>query len=64
MKIAAQSGISASILKEGEIVQGSPAFLIRNYKMSYIGFRRLPEMEDRLRKLESNANDHNQANNE
>lgn len=64
VKIAAQSGISASILKEGEVVQGSPAFPIRNYKMSYIGFRRLPEMEDRLRKLESNANDPNQANNE
>lgn len=52
VKIAAQSGISASIIKEGEIVQGSPAFNIKSYKMSYINFRRLPQMEDRLRALE------------
>lgn len=57
VKIAAQSGISASIIKEGEVVQGSPAFNIRKYKMSYIGFRRLPEMEDRLRTLEKDKTD-------
>ncbi len=52
VKIAAQSGIGSSILKEGSIVQGSPALDIRSFKMAYIGFRNLPKMEDRLRAIE------------
>ena len=34
VKIAAQSGIGKSIRKQGEIVQGSPAFEIFKYKKS------------------------------
>ena len=56
-KIAAQSGVSASIIKEDTIVQGSPALEIKKFKMSYIGFRRLPEINDRLAKLEKAAKD-------
>jgi UDP-3-O-[3-hydroxymyristoyl] glucosamine N-acyltransferase len=52
VKIQAQSGISSSITKQGEIVQGSPAFSIGDYKRSYVMFRRLPEMEKKLRDLE------------
>ncbi|MDG1062925.1 MAG: UDP-3-O-(3-hydroxymyristoyl)glucosamine N-acyltransferase [Flavobacteriaceae bacterium] len=52
VKIAAQSGVSNSVSKVGEIIQGSPAFNIKSYKMSYINFRRLPQMEDRLRAVE------------
>jgi len=44
VKIAAQSGIGHSITEKGAIVQGSPAFKIRDYKMSYVGFRKLPEL--------------------
>ena len=34
--------------KEGEIVQGSPAFSIGDYKRSYVLFRSLPKMNDKL----------------
>jgi UDP-3-O-[3-hydroxymyristoyl] glucosamine N-acyltransferase len=52
VKIAAQSGVGASILKVGEIIQGSPAFPIGDYKKSYIGFRRLPEIQSKIEELE------------
>lgn len=52
VKIAAQSGIASSILKEGEIVQGSPAFHINDYRRSSVLLRKLPEMEKRIRELE------------
>jgi UDP-3-O-[3-hydroxymyristoyl] glucosamine N-acyltransferase len=52
VKIAAQSGIGASIVNEGEIVQGSPAFGIGEYKKAYIGFRKLPEVLAKLEELE------------
>jgi len=52
VKIAAQSGIGTSITHEGEIVQGSPAFGIGDYKKSYVGFRKLPELMSRIEELE------------
>ncbi|MBX7201493.1 MAG: UDP-3-O-(3-hydroxymyristoyl)glucosamine N-acyltransferase [Bacteroidia bacterium] len=52
VKIAAQSGVGASILNEGEIIQGSPAFGIGEYKKAYIGFRKLPELQAKLEELE------------
>jgi UDP-3-O-[3-hydroxymyristoyl] glucosamine N-acyltransferase len=48
VKIAGQSGIGSNIDKEGEIVQGSPAFSIGDYKRSYVLFRSLPKMNDKL----------------
>lgn len=47
-KIAAQSGIGADVKKENTILQGSPAYDIRKYKMSYVKFRRLPEISNEL----------------
>jgi len=52
VKIAAQSGIGQSIPKENEIVQGSPAFSIGEYKRSYVVFRNLPDLQNRLKDLE------------
>jgi UDP-3-O-[3-hydroxymyristoyl] glucosamine N-acyltransferase len=52
VKIAAQSGIGSSIETEGEVVQGSPAFNIGDYKRTYVLFRKLPEMEKRIKQLE------------
>ncbi len=49
--IAAQSGIGASI-KSRAILQGSPAFSIGEYKKSYIGFRKLPELMKQISTLE------------
>lgn len=51
VKIAAQSGIGQSIEKPGTIVQGSPAFFIGDYKRSYVLFRKLPEIYDKLNEL-------------
>lgn len=48
VKIAGQSGIGANIDKEGDIVQGSPAFSIGDYKRSYVLFRSLPKLNDKL----------------
>ncbi len=52
VKIAAQSGIGSSITTEGEIVQGSPAFNIGDYKRTYVVFRKLPQLEKRIKELE------------
>jgi UDP-3-O-[3-hydroxymyristoyl] glucosamine N-acyltransferase len=54
-KIAAQSGIGQEIKEENTIVQGSPAFGIMDYKKSYIGFRKLPELMKRLDDLEKKS---------
>jgi UDP-3-O-[3-hydroxymyristoyl] glucosamine N-acyltransferase len=55
VKIAAQSGIGSSIATPGAIVQGSPAFDIGDYKRAYVGFRKLPDILQRLDKLEKDS---------
>jgi len=52
VKIAAQSGIGHNIESEGDIVQGSPAFGVGDYKRSYVLFKNLPKLNDRIRELE------------
>jgi len=52
VKIAAQSGIGQSITKENEIMQGSPAFGIGDYKRSYVMFKKLPELNNKISELE------------
>lgn len=56
VKIAGQSGIGSSIEKEGEIVQGSPAFNIGEYKRSYVLFRALPKLNDKISDLQKKLN--------
>jgi len=56
VKIAGQAGVASAIEKEGEIVQGSPAFSIGEYKRSYVLFRSLPKLNDKLRELEKKIN--------
>lgn len=51
VKIAAQSGIGSDI-KDDATMMGSPAFSSKEYKKSYMGFRRLPMILDRLKALE------------
>ncbi|HPH81246.1 MAG TPA: UDP-3-O-(3-hydroxymyristoyl)glucosamine N-acyltransferase [Flavobacteriales bacterium] len=63
VKIAAQSGIGASIIKEGDIIQGSPAFFIGDYKKSYVGFRKLPELMSKLEELERKLEELQKQNN-
>lgn len=50
-KIAAQSGVGHSIKEENQIIQGSPAFGIGDYKRSYVGFRKLPEIQRELSEI-------------
>ncbi len=50
-KIAAQSGVGKDILEPNTILQGSPAFGIMDYKKSYVGFMKLPEIMGQLKDL-------------
>ena len=52
VKIAGQSGVSNSLLKEGSIVMGSPVMEIGQYRKSIVGFRKLPDIMKRLDSLE------------
>lgn len=52
VKIAAQSGVPGNV-KDDEVVMGSPAFDHKEYKKSYLGFRRLPRILDRIQVLEN-----------
>jgi UDP-3-O-[3-hydroxymyristoyl] glucosamine N-acyltransferase len=49
--IAAQSGISKNT-KAGEAYMGSPAFEVQKYRKSYIHFRNLEKLVERVEKLE------------
>lgn len=51
VKIQAQSGISKN-LKNGEVVQGTPAFGYSDYNKSYVHFRNLPKIVNSISKLE------------
>ncbi len=53
VKIAGQSGVGSTIEKEGLVVQGSPAFAIGDYQRSYVLFRSLQKLNDRIRSLEA-----------
>ena len=51
LKIQAQSGISKS-LKDGEVVQGTPAFSYNDFNKSYVHFKNLPKIIDKISNLE------------
>lgn len=57
VKIAAQSGIGSSIKEPGELVQGSPAFELRDYKKSYIHFRNFNKIKNKIDELEKKLNE-------
>jgi UDP-3-O-[3-hydroxymyristoyl] glucosamine N-acyltransferase len=51
VKIAAQSGLSSNV-KAGEIMMGAPAFEISKYRKSYVHFRNLDKLVQRIDTLE------------
>lgn len=53
--ITAQSGISKSITKPGEVYMGSPAFDANRYRKAYIHFRNLDGLAQRIDKLEKQS---------
>ena len=52
VKIAGQAGVGSAIEKENEIVQGSPSFPLGDFRRSYVLFRNLPKLNDRIREIE------------
>ncbi len=58
VKIAAQSGIGHNV-KDGDIMQGSPAFNVRDYKKSYVYFRKLSQMAEDIDRLKKQVSDSN-----
>src|SRR5258708_4729628 len=50
--IGAQAGIGKSIKEEGSKIIGSPAFDVKEYYKAYAVFKRLPDLNERLRELE------------
>jgi UDP-3-O-[3-hydroxymyristoyl] glucosamine N-acyltransferase len=59
--IAAQSGVPGNV-EDGSVVMGSPAFDNKEYKKSYIGFRKLPQLRDKVRELEKKIEELTKAN--
>ncbi|CAL2081322.1 UDP-3-O-acylglucosamine N-acyltransferase [Tenacibaculum sp. 190524A02b] len=55
VKIQAQSGIGRS-LKDGDVVQGTPAFSYSDYNKSYVHFKNLPNIATTIHKLEKELN--------
>lgn len=54
--IGAQAGVSKSVVREGEILLGSPAFKISEFRRSHIIFKKLPEISERVSSLEKELN--------
>jgi len=51
VRIQAQSGIGRNV-KDNEVLQGSPAFNYGEWSRSYVHFKNLPKMADKLNKLD------------
>jgi len=52
-KIAAQSGVGQSLKVPEAAFQGSPCFEVMPYQRSYVLFRKLPNLNDRINDLEN-----------
>ncbi len=52
-KAAAKSGVNSNILKENITVYGSPAFEYKKAQLSWIIFRRLPELKQQMDRMEA-----------
>lgn len=50
--VTAQSGVGKNVKQEGQILQGSTAFDFKQNQRAQIVFRRLPELEQRVERLE------------
>lgn len=55
VRIQAQSGIGRNV-KDGEAIQGSPALGYSDYNKSYVHFKNLPKIVDKVYKLEKKLN--------
>lgn len=55
VKLAAQSGVAANINKPNSVEMGSPSYSHRDFLLSYVYFRKFPQLVDRIKKLEDIA---------
>ena len=55
--LGAQAGVAKSVLEEGERMLGTPAYDIKEYFRSYVVYKKLPELNQRLRDLEKKLAD-------
>ncbi len=55
VKIQAQSGIGRNI-EDDEVIQGSPSFNFGDFNKSYVHFKNLPKIVDRINQLEKKNN--------
>lgn len=55
--VTAQSGLSKSVTKSGEVLMGSPAFDANKYRKAFIHFRNLDALAQRITALEKQAKD-------
>ncbi len=62
VKIAAQSGVSSNIYEEGAIIQGSPAFNIKDYQKSLVIFKNLPKIQKELNDIRRFVKEMQEAN--
>ena len=53
--LAAKTGVQKSVRQEGQVLQGYPAFALKDNLRAAAIYRRLPELERRLTALEKNA---------
>lgn len=56
VKIQAQAGVPSDV-KDGEVIMGAPAINLRQYMKSYIHFRNLHKIVERIDKLEKKIDD-------
>lgn len=57
VKVSAQAGVGKNIKEKGAFVEGSPSFPIRDFKRSYIHFRKLDSIVKRIDELEKKLKD-------
>ena len=57
VKVSAQAGVGKNIKEKGAFVEGSPSFPIRDFKRSYIHFRKLDSIVKRIDELEKELKD-------
>ena len=50
--VGAQAGVGKSVKKEGTVLLGSPGFEIQKFMKSYALFRKLPDLDIRIKELE------------
>jgi UDP-3-O-[3-hydroxymyristoyl] glucosamine N-acyltransferase len=56
-KIQAQSGVSSSVKVEGTALYGSPALPYGDFLKSYVLFKKLPDIQQKIKKLEEALKD-------